>query len=59
VNDGVVVVAGPPDADRDLVAVAIRLAWGVNGVVDIVDGRGASPVDAKPAAAHRDCRLAG
>jgi CBS-domain-containing membrane protein len=41
VQDGVVVLTGPPGADRDLVAIAIRLAWGVDGVVDIIDRRGA------------------
>jgi CBS domain-containing protein len=39
VQDGVVILTGPPDADRDLVAVAIRLAWGVDGVIDIIDRR--------------------
>ena len=39
VHDGIVTVAGPLDAGRDLVAVAIRLAWGVDGVVDVIDER--------------------
>lgn len=42
VTDGVVILTGPPGAGRDLVAVAIRLAWGVDGVVDIIDRRDAS-----------------
>jgi CBS domain-containing protein len=54
VKDGIVVLTGPPGNDRDriTVAVAIRLAWGVDGVVDIIDRRDASDRDAKPAAAH-------
>jgi len=50
VQDGVVVLAGPPGADRDLVAFAIRLAWGVDGVVDIIDRRGACDGGTEPAA---------
>ena len=46
VQDGIVVLTGPPDADRDLVAVAIRLAWGVDGVIDIIDRRGDGDGDA-------------
>jgi BON domain len=59
-QDGVVVITGPLD-DRGLVAVAIRLAWGVDGVVDVIDQRGAGrdgtePAGARPApapASHR------
>ncbi|HUN34500.1 MAG TPA: CBS domain-containing protein [Trebonia sp.] len=44
VRDGVAVITGPPERDGDLVAIAIRLAWGVDGVIDVVDRRGgASP----------------
>jgi CBS domain-containing protein len=50
VKDGVVALAGPLGADRDLVAVAIRLAWGVDGVIDVVDCRSASDAATKSAA---------
>ncbi|HTU74083.1 MAG TPA: CBS domain-containing protein [Trebonia sp.] len=40
VRDGVVVITGPRDGDGSLAAVAIRLAWAVDGVVDVVDRRG-------------------
>jgi len=53
VTDGVVILTGPPGANRALVAVAIRLAWGVDGVVDIIDRRGASRGSTEPAVAHR------
>jgi CBS-domain-containing membrane protein len=49
-QDGVVVLSGPMDTDRDLVAVAIRLAWGVDGVVDIIDRRGTSGTGPQAAA---------
>jgi CBS domain-containing protein len=39
VKNGVVVLTGHLEADPSLVAVAIRLAWGVDGVVDVVDRR--------------------
>jgi CBS domain-containing protein len=42
VKNGVVVVTGPPDTDHDLVAVAMRLAWGVDGAVEVVDRRSAA-----------------
>jgi CBS domain-containing protein len=51
VQDGVVVLNGPLGADRDLVAVAIRLAWAADGVVDIIDRRGAPADGTQPAAA--------
>ena len=41
-KNGVIVITGPLGAERDLVAVAIRLAWGVDGVVDVVDRRSAA-----------------
>jgi CBS domain-containing protein len=55
VKDGVVVLTGPPGTDRDrvAVAVAIRMAWGVDGVVDIIDRRGASHGGTESAATHR------
>jgi CBS domain-containing protein len=53
VKDGVVVLTGPLGADRDLIAVAIRLAWGVDGVVDIIDQRGTSAGGTGPAAARQ------
>lgn len=55
VKDGVVVLTGPPGADRDrvAVAVAIRMAWGVDGVVDIIDRRDAPDGGTGSAAAHR------
>ena len=54
VQDGVVVLTGPPEADRDrvAVAVAIRMAWGVDGVVDIIDRRAAPDSGTGLAAAH-------
>jgi CBS domain-containing protein len=52
VQDGVVILSGPLDTDRDLVAVAIRLAWGVDGVVDIIDRRGTSGTGPQTAAAR-------
>ncbi len=54
VKDGVVVLTGPPGADRDrvAVAVAIRLAWGVDGVVDVIDRRGAADGGTEPGAAN-------
>jgi CBS domain-containing protein len=54
VKDGIVILTGPPGTDRNriMVAVAIRLAWGVDGVVDIIDRRDVSDRDTKPAAAH-------
>jgi len=49
VKNGVVIISGQPGADRDLASVAIRLAWGIDGVVDVIDRRKASaPEDAKP-----------
>lgn len=39
VKNGVVVLTGPLDADHELVAVATRLAWAVDGVVDVIDQR--------------------
>jgi len=43
VTDGVVDLTWAPGADRVLVAVAIRLAWGVDGVVDIISRASATP----------------
>jgi CBS domain-containing protein len=59
VNDGVVALTVPPGADRTLAAVATRLAWGVGGVVDIIDQGSASSGSAQAAAGEPDCRLAG
>jgi CBS domain-containing protein len=55
VKDGVVVLTGPPGADRGqvAVAVAIRMAWGVDGVVDIIDRRDVSHGGTEAVAAHR------
>jgi CBS domain-containing protein len=39
VKNGVVVLTGHLDADPGLVAVATRLAWSVDGVVDVADRR--------------------
>jgi CBS domain-containing protein len=52
VQGGVVVLTGSLDTDRDLVAVAIRLAWGIDGVVDIIDRRGTSGTGPQAAAAR-------
>jgi CBS domain-containing protein len=52
VQDGVVVITGPVDDDRGLVAVAIRLAWGVDGVIDVIDHRGARRGGTEPAGAQ-------
>jgi CBS domain-containing protein len=52
VKDGVVVLTGAPDADRVLVAVAIRLAWRVDGVIDIIDRRVAADGGPGPGADH-------
>jgi len=43
VVDGVVALTWSPGADRTLVAVAIRLAWGIDGVVDIVSRASTTP----------------
>lgn len=53
VKNGVVVITGPPDVDRDLVSVAVRLAWGVDGVVDVIDKRSAAYGDVRPPSAAR------
>ena len=39
VRNGVVTLTGQPEltADEDLIAIAVRLAWDVEGVVDVVD----------------------
>jgi CBS domain-containing protein len=44
VRDGVVTLTGQPElaADHDLIAIAVRLAWDVDGVVDVVDKIGAA-----------------
>jgi CBS domain-containing protein len=42
VQDGVLALTWPPGADHDLAAVAIQLAWGVDGVIDIIDRRATS-----------------
>jgi CBS domain-containing protein len=55
VTDGVVVLTGPRGDDRELAAVAIRLAWGVDGVVDIIDRRGAPGGGRQPAADPGAC----
>jgi CBS domain-containing protein len=45
-HDGVVTLAGGPElaADEDLIPVAVRLAWEVDGVVDVVDKTGPATV---------------
>jgi CBS domain-containing protein len=55
VQDGVVVLSGPLGADRNqaAVAVAVRMAWGVDGVVEIIDQRGSSGAGTEPPAAAR------
>jgi len=57
VKDGVVVLTGPPGADHDLVAVAVRLAWGIDGVIDgvidIIDQRDNSHADTGSAGGRR------
>jgi CBS domain-containing protein len=46
VRHGVVTLAGQPElaADEGLIAVAVRLAWDVEGVVDVVDQTGPAAV---------------
>ena len=46
VRNGVVTLTGQPElaADEDLIAIAVRLAWDVEGVVDVVDKVGAAAV---------------
>jgi CBS domain-containing protein len=39
VKNGVVVLTGDLTAEPSLIAIAIRLAWSVDGVVDVVDRR--------------------
>lgn len=48
VRNGVVTVTGQPElaADDDLTALAVRLAWDVDGVVDVVDKVGTAAVPA-------------
>jgi CBS domain-containing protein len=53
VKDGVVTLHGPTGTDRGLIAVAIRLAWGADGVVDIIDRRTAPADGPQPAAARQ------
>lgn len=55
VRDGVVTLTGALDpstgAHGDLIPVAIRLMWDVDGVVDIIDRLGQSPPASRPEAA--------
>ena len=46
VRHGVVTLAGQPDTgdERDLLPLAVRLTWDIDGVVDVVDKTGALPV---------------
>jgi CBS domain-containing protein len=48
VRNGVVTLTGQPElaADEDLIPVAIRLAWDVEGVVDVVDKAGTAAAGA-------------
>ena len=47
VRNGVVTLTGQPElaAEEDLIPIAVRLAWDVEGVVDVVDRVGADAVD--------------
>jgi osmotically-inducible protein OsmY len=47
VRDGVVILTGDPEApeDREVVPVAIRLIWDVDGVIDVVSRLGAPAED--------------
>ena len=53
VTDGIVVLAWSPGADHDLVAIAIRLAWRIDGVVDIIDRHDSCDGGAQSAAIGR------
>jgi len=46
VRNGVVTLTGQPElaAEEDLIQIAVRLAWDVEGVVDVVDKVGAANV---------------
>ena len=46
VRNGVVTLTGEPElaAEEDLVAIAMRLAWNADGVVDVVDKTGPATV---------------
>ena len=46
VRNGVVTLTGQPEltAEKDLIQIAVRLAWDVEGVVDVVDKVGAAAV---------------
>jgi CBS domain-containing protein len=48
VRDGVVILTGHPEApqDRELIAVAIRLIWDVDGVIDVLNRLGEQAGDA-------------
>jgi len=48
VRNGVVTITGQPepDGDRDLVPVALRMVWEIDGVVDVVDLVGTVPAGA-------------
>ena len=47
VRNGVVTLTGQPEltAEEDLIPIAVRLAWDVEGVVDVVDKVGAAAVE--------------
>ena len=48
VHNGVVTLTGEPElaADGDLIQVAVRLTWDVDGVVDVIDKTGPAAVSA-------------
>ena len=48
VHNGVVILSGQPElaAENDLIPVAVRLAWDVDGVVDVVNKVGTAHADA-------------
>jgi len=50
VHNGVVTLTGEPElaADVDLIQVAVRLTWDVDGVVDVIDKTGPAAVPAAP-----------
>ncbi len=51
VRNGIVTLTGQPDApdERDLIPVAIRLTWDIDGIVDVVSHIGAAAPASQPA----------